>query len=154
MTNEEAIAALNANKLMHSYEEAMAFEEALAELAKQPKNEYLRSLHLVLDDRCWQHEVMYGLVHFLDYFALEERLQAFIDVTPQMAIAAPEWMEILVYRILNNDSARELFKQFLSTATTESQDALLTLLKDIATNESPPLSSRAQFVILEGAGIM
>ncbi|MEH2423155.1 MAG: Imm30 family immunity protein [Nostoc sp.] len=44
------ISILQANRLMRSDDEIAAFENALAELANNPKSEYLPELHLVLDD--------------------------------------------------------------------------------------------------------
>lgn len=154
MSEDTLIDTMDANKFMRSRAEVVAFEEAMAELAKHPKNEDLRSLHLVLDDQCEHHEVMYGLIHFLDYFDLKERLQAFIDVVPKMIDRASEWIEILNYRILNDDSARALYKELLHLANPESRDIVCQLLKEIAENESPPLSSRAEFVLAEDATLV
>jgi hypothetical protein len=154
MSEDTLIDTMDANKFMRSRAEVIAFEEAMAELAKHPKNEDLRSLHLVLDDQCEHHEVMYGLIHFLDYFDLKERLQAFIDVVPKIIDTASEWIEILHYRILNDDSARALYKEILHSANPESRDIVCQLLKEIAANESPPLSSRVEFVLAEDATLV
>jgi hypothetical protein len=80
MREDTLIEIMNANRFMRSPAEFIAFEEAMAELAKNPKNEDLPELHLVLDDECEHHEVMYGLIHFLESFDAKEQLQAFIDV--------------------------------------------------------------------------
>ncbi|MEG3907918.1 Imm30 family immunity protein [Microcoleus sp. w2-18bC1] len=81
----------------------MIFEYALAELALHLNSEYLPELYLVLDDRCEQHEVMYGLIHFLESFELKDQLQAFIDSIDPMIVNAKEWTMILIYGILNQD---------------------------------------------------
>lgn len=147
MSEDTFIEIMNANKFMRSYAEVVAFEEAMAELAKHPKNEYLRPLHLVLDDRCEHFEVMYGLIHFLESFDEKEQFQAFIDVLPKMIIVATDWTKTLLYRILNDDSARALYKEMLKSANSQSRDVVCKVLREIADNEAPPLSSRAEFVL-------
>jgi hypothetical protein len=139
---------------MRSRAEFIAFEEAMAELAKNPKNEYLPELHLVLDDECEHHEVMYGLIHFLESFEAKEQLQAFIDVIPKLIIRAQNWTKTLLYGILNDDSSRSLYKEILHSANSESRDVICQLLKEIAANESPPLSSRAESVLTEDATLV
>ena len=97
---------------------------------------------------------MYGLIHFLESFYEKEQLQVLIDVAPKFIVRAPELTKTLHYRILNDDSARALYKELLHSATPESRDAVCRLLKEIATNESPPLSSRAEFVLDESATLV
>jgi Immunity protein 30 len=149
MNAEQLLEILNANKLMHSDEEAMAFEEAMTELAKTPQNEYLRPLHLVFDDECKHYEVMYGLVHFVESFEQREQLQAFIDVAPKILDRAVDWTKRLLYGILNDDSARVLYSQLLRSASVQSREVACNLLQEIINDESSPLSERAAFV-LEG----
>ena len=147
MNATQWIEILNANKFMRSDEEAMSFEFALAELATHPNREYLPALYLVLDDRCEQHEVMYGLIHFLESFELKDQLQAFIDAIDRMIVNAKEWAMILLYGILNQDLSRNLYSEMLHSTNSQNRDLCTTLLQEIATNEFPPLSSRAESVI-------
>jgi hypothetical protein len=104
MNENTLIGILKANKLMHSTKEVDAFENALAEFAKNHNNEYLRELHLVLNDKCQHEEVMFSLIHFIECFDLKEQLQAFINVIPNLIVSAPEWTKIIHYRILNDES--------------------------------------------------
>jgi hypothetical protein len=154
MKEDALIEKMNANKFMRSRAEVIAFEEAMAELAKNPKNEYLPELHLILDDECEHHEVMYGLIHCLESFDEKEQLQALIDVAPKLIVRAPDWTKTLHYRILNDDSARALYKELLYSANPESREVVYQFLKEIAANESPPLSPRAEFVLAEGATLV
>jgi hypothetical protein len=154
MKEDALIEKMKANRFMRSRAEVIAFEEAMAELAKNPKNEYLSKLHLVLDDECEHYEVMYGLIHFLESFDEKEQLQTFIDVAPKLILQAQNWTKTLLYGILNDEPSRTLYKQLLQSANSESRDVVCQLLKEIATNESPPLSSRAEFVLAEGATLV
>ncbi|MEB3292957.1 MAG: Imm30 family immunity protein [Synechococcales bacterium] len=58
----------------------------------------LPSLHLVLDDACEQPDVMFGLVHFLESFELQEQILALIQVMPDLVQRAAEWAAILYSR--------------------------------------------------------
>jgi hypothetical protein len=97
---------------------------------------------------------MYGLIHFLESFEAKEQLQAFIDVIPKLIIRAQNWTKTLLYGILNDDSSRSLDKEILHSANSESRDVICQLLKEIAANESPPLSSRAESVLTEDATLV
>jgi hypothetical protein len=147
MNATQLIEILTANKFMRSDEEAMNFDLALAELALHPNREYLPALYLVLDDQCEQHEVMYGLIHFLESFELKDQLQAFIDALDRMIVNAKEWTMILLYGILNQDLTRNLYSEMLHSIHSQNRDLCNTLLQEIAANESPPLSSRAESII-------
>ena len=57
---------------MRSRQEVIAFETALAELAKHPQTEDLPTLHLIFDDRCEQPEVMFSLLHYFIRQLLED----------------------------------------------------------------------------------
>jgi hypothetical protein len=147
MNATQLIEILNANKFMRSDEEAMNFDFALAELALHPNREYLPALYLVLDDRCEQHEVMYGLIHFLESFEIKDQLQAFIDTIDRLIFNAKEWAMIILYGIINEDLSRNLYAKMLHSTNFQNRDLCTTLLQEVAANESPPLSSRAESVI-------
>ena len=147
MNATQWIEILNANKFMRSDEEAMNFDSAIAELAVHRNREYLPTLYLVFDDRCEQHEVMYGLIHFLESFELKDQLQAFIDAIDRMIVNAKEWTMILLYGILNQDLSRNSYSEILHSTQSQNRELCTNLLQEIAANESPPLSSRAESVI-------
>jgi Immunity protein 30 len=113
MKENIGIEILEANKLMRSPDEVTAFENALASLADRPQDEDLPDLHLILDDRCEQPEVMFGLIHFLESFDVFAQMQAFVTVVPQLMLVASEWTRILHTRILNDDDACRLYRDIL-----------------------------------------
>lgn len=137
MSENPLIDILNANRLMRSYEEVAAFEEALAEFVENPKSEYLPELHLVLDDQCQQQEVMFGLVHFLESFDVKEQFQAFLDVVPQLIVTAPEWTKIIHYRILNDELTCALYKDMLNSVDSHTRNVVTELLEEIAQERQP-----------------
>lgn len=131
MREDTLISILEANKLMRSADEVAAFEEALAELTKNPHSKYLRELHLVLDDRCQYQEVMFSLLHFLESFDVKEQLQAFIDVVPKLIVSAPEWTKIIHYRILNDNLICDLYIHMLNSVDSPSRNIIYELLEEI-----------------------
>lgn len=124
MDENTLIDILKTNRLMRSDEEVAGFEHALAELAKNPKSKYLRELYLVLNDKCQHEEVMFSLIHFLESFDLQEQLQAFIDVVPNLIVSAPDWTKIIHYRIINDESACVLYQDMLQYVDLSRQDVV------------------------------
>ena len=124
---------LESNKLMRSPDEVTAFENALASLADRPQNEDLPDLHLILDDRCEQPEVMFGLIHFLESFEMLAQIQAFVTVVPQLMLVASEWTRILHSRILNDDNACCLYRDILHSANSQKPNFVRQLLEESAT---------------------
>ena len=147
MSEDTLIDILHANRLMRSPEEVTAFENALAELEKNPKNEYLPSVHLVLDDGCKHQEVMFGLVHILESFDVKGQLEAFVSVAPQLIIAAPEWTGILHNRILNDESACRLYQEILHSVNSKNPSFFRQLLKDSVTNQLNYFASQSELAI-------
>jgi len=134
MTADHWMHILEANKLMHSPEEVAAFEHALAQIAENLPKENLPALHLILDDRCEQPEVMFSLVHLLESFALDEQVQAFISVIPQLITFAPDWTRILHTRILNDEAACRCYQENLQAMNASSPHFIRQLLEENATS--------------------
>lgn len=126
------ISILKANNLMRSPDEVTAFENALASLADRPQNEDLPDLHLILDDRCEQPEVMFGLIHFLESFDVSAQIQAFVTVVPQLMLVASEWTRILHSRILNDDYACCLYRDILHSLNSQEPSFVRQLLEESA----------------------
>lgn len=111
MSQNLLIEVLEDNRLMRSPDEVAQFEQTLEKLAHNPDSADLPSLHLILDDACEQPEVMFSLVHFLESFDVQEQVQAFIQVMPDLVKRAAEWTAILHSRIMNDDVARSVFEE-------------------------------------------
>ncbi|MEG4306349.1 Imm30 family immunity protein [Microcoleus sp. D3_18a_C4] len=126
------ISILEANNLMRSADEVIAFENALASLADRPQDEDLPDLHLILDDRCEQPEVMFGLIHFLESFDVSAQIQAFVTVVPQLMLVASEWTRILHSRILNDDEACRLYRDILHSLNSQEPNFVRQLLEESA----------------------
>ncbi len=139
------IEILRENRLMKTSEEARVFEEVLEAIAEHPDEKYLQELHLVLDDECEHHEVMFGLVHFLESFDMQKQIETFIDVMPQLMITAPEWTQIIHYRIINNESACKIYQNSLKLSNQVKPHFLYRLLEESVKNQ---INSRKELVTI------
>ena len=149
MDKDGLIAELTANSHLRTPEEIRTFDKALEELSENSalESKDLSKLFMVFEDDCQDEEVMFGLVHFVEDFDLTDLLRTFIEVVPQLSAKAPRWTKLFHYRILNSDKARPLFKEMLRAADSATQGIIRKTLEEIATTESPPLSTRASFVL-------
>lgn len=129
MNQTELIAILKNNRLMRTEQETARFENALNELLENADEQYLSEYHLILDDKCQQPEVMFGLVHFLELFDVEKQITAFIKVVPQLMINAPEWTRIIHERILNDETACQVYDKLLHSANLETPHFIYCLLE-------------------------
>lgn len=137
------VEALEANRLLRSPDEVARFEQTLEALAQNPDPADLASLHLILDDACEQPEVMFSLVHFLESFDVQEQIQAFIQVMPNLVKQAPEWAAILHARIVNDEGARSLFEEEVRSLDTQKQSDIHQLLPSASQNSSKKTTKAA-----------
>jgi hypothetical protein len=150
MTPQQILDTLSRNRLLETKEQVSAFEKALEQVASHPEvANHLRELHLVLDDQTRQTEVMYGLVHLLESFDMEQQLRAFLEVFPQLMKQAPEWVKTLHFRVLNDDAARGTYRTLLRHANTPSRTLALSALADILETEDAPLRDHASEILAE-----
>jgi hypothetical protein len=136
LSQNPLIDVLEANRLLRSPDEVALFEQTLATLAQKPDPADLSSLHLILDDACEQPEVMFSLVHFLESFDMQEQVQAFIQVMPNLVKRAAEWTAILHPRIMNDAIARSVFEERVRSMNDQKQDEIHQLLSLISTRFS------------------
>ena len=128
------IQILTENRLMQTPQEVEAFETALAEIAKNPDENNLTAYHLILDDRCQSPEVMFSLIHFLESFDMEKQIEAFITMIPQLMLSVTEWTRILHNRILNDESACQVYQKLLHSINSQKLYFLYYLLEESVKN--------------------
>ncbi|MHC5821588.1 MAG: Imm30 family immunity protein [Nostoc sp.] len=135
MNQNNLLAILRENRLMQTQQQVTDFENALAEIADNPDEQNLSAYYLLLDAQCQQPEVMFSLIHFLEFFDIEEQIAAFIKVVPQLMINAPEWTKIIHDRILNDDSACQVYEKLLHSANLNTPHFLYHLLEESILNK-------------------
>ncbi|MBY0523546.1 MAG: hypothetical protein K2R98_09100 [Gemmataceae bacterium] len=122
------------------------FDDALQALARAPKDSDLPDLLTIFTDQCEHHEVMWGLVHFIESFEMKTQLAALIDAVPSMSVHAAEWTRILHCRILNDDISRECYKELLQAASPGSHEAVKAVLMQIQVDDEN-FSSRVRQLV-------
>jgi hypothetical protein len=105
----------------------------------------LPELLRVFTDRTDNHEVMWGLLHLVEDFPAEDFYAAMLDVLP--LDDAREWIEILHFRTLNSDTARQAFSIALAAASGPGAAASRAILEQIVQRDQPPLRDRARVVL-------
>ena len=124
---------------MRTEKEILLFEEALEEIAKTNDYRIIGKLIDVLEKDTEQEEVMWGLIHTIEYlseFSPKESLKLQINAIPANIEKCREWIEIMHFRILNHDEYRKLFAEVLKEINVQVQETIVNLLKDIK-NEDP-----------------
>ena len=135
MNQNNLLATLQENRFMQTEAQVTIFENALAEIAENPDENNLSAYHLILDDQCQQPEVMFSLIHFLESFDMEKQITAFIHVVPQLMITAPEWTRIIHNRILNDESACQVYQNLLHSANLNTPHFIYYLLEESIINK-------------------
>ena len=118
MTIDDLIDKLKTNRLLRTEEEAKAFDEGLAALAQRSKSElkqHLPNILLVFDDAAEHVEVMWGLLHFVEDFGIEEYLRAIGEAEPELSNRASDWVDTFIVRILNSDEHHPVLREVLPT---------------------------------------
>ena len=67
-----------------------------------------------LDDGLGAHEAMFSIIHAAEAFADEPYIQAYLAARPGLLVNAPEWADVLLQRIQNNETSRAVLESFLA----------------------------------------
>ncbi|MFM7405104.1 MAG: Imm30 family immunity protein [Cuspidothrix sp.] len=135
MNQNNLLATLQENRLMQTETQVTNFENALTAIAENSDENNLSAYHLILDDQCQQPEVMFSLIHFLESFDMEKQITAFIHIVPQLMIIAPEWTRVIHNRILNDESACQVYQNLLHSANLKTPHFLYDLLEESIINK-------------------
>lgn len=150
MSIDKLIETLQSNKLLEDAEQVRAFDAAVGTLAGQPELAVaaLPRLFGVFDDNCKNEEVMFGLLHLVEDFALDDFLRGLLDALAQMEARAPRWAKLFHYRILNSPHALPTFGALLAgTGDQMARRAAAAILQEIVAEEKGALHDRAEEVL-------
>ena len=139
------------NRLLKTDEEIVAFEEAMQFIAERENVDDIRLLCQAFDDDTEEYEVMFGLVHTLESYdkvvSSEIATTAFVKAIPVMPGKADEWLEVLLIRILNDDSSRTVFAQVLGEIEKTTRAQVLKVLKKVAEEDPDEFSEKVDDVV-------
>lgn len=131
MNIEEKFQQLRENRFMRNREEVENFEEVLQSILEENDKKLIKGLCSAFDDESDQHDVMFGLIHAVEWRYDKEGLCEFIQVIPSMLPHAKEWASLLLFRILNAKNFRENFTRILIKLRPEVRNEIVDLLKEI-----------------------
>ena len=117
MKTQDEVAKLIKNRLMQNDQEIESFEQALNSLYSNSDIENITYFCQAFDDDTMEHEVMFSLVHGIESYDKEygkdKTLQKLLQSLHYMEDKAKDWMETMILRILNDDSARRELEMHL-----------------------------------------
>lgn len=125
---------INARKLS-TKEEYLLFESALQELQMNITVDDIAEICKAFDDDTQDDEVMFGIIHLIEYLQGEEYLKYIAIYTPDMKYAH-DWAMTLNKRILNSSQYFEKYIEVIGELKKEYKENILRLLIDIK-NDSP-----------------
>lgn len=125
------IEELYKNRLMRTNGEIEKFEKALNEISKVVKEEDIPGLCKVFNDNTRNDEVMFGLIHLIEIFSSEKAFGFIVLGVANMLEQASGWANIIIYRCLNDDFARNMLKNAVNTAELQVQQKIVSLLNVI-----------------------
>ena len=124
------------NRLMSTPEEAKAFDVAVQEVVGVEGLD-LRALLRVFDDKCAHHEVMWGLIHLVEHFPIEAYVAAILDQAEHLAAVAPEWLDTMLARLLNDSASAAVLADKFRSARAETRLLLRPTLVAISKSKAP-----------------
>ena len=139
ITLEQAAQNLYANRLMLDNEHISAFEEALTRITSERDFHHIPLLARALDDATEQYDVMDSVVHAIERYdkfsSPAEATATLIETIPSLIPQAGEWLDIMLYRILNDDASRQVFAEQLAASSLAVREKVTGVLSKIAAEE-------------------
>jgi len=109
------------------------FEHYVWKLAEAKNLEILSELFQLFDDSCPYSEVMYSLVHAVESYPDDFYVKIFISNIEKMLVSSKNWVQILLFAILNDEDCLEIFRANMHLAPKESLLKLFSIMEE----ESP-----------------
>jgi len=141
---------LYTNRLMRTEDEIYEFELALERLIRLQDFSIIDQLCYGFDDDTEHHEVMFGLVHGIEFLyqnKIEEGLQLIALSVPKIINQAREWVEILHFRILNHPQVRLSYSHVLSLVDDFTRNEVIKLLTEIKAENTEQFGGSVDEVI-------
>jgi hypothetical protein len=123
------------NRRMRTQAETDRFIAAMQLLKGHPRNHpipgLLPSLLRVFDDQCEMHEVMWGVIHYIELYDMDEYLAALTHATPELVPSAVGWLAEIYLRILLHDQLRNTLIVLLASLPVEILQAIYHVMEQI-----------------------
>lgn len=107
---DEIFKDLYDNRMLSNNSEIEKYEHNLNELSTNFSEEDIIRLCLTFEDKTQNSEVMFGAIHLLESLSSELAYKNTIIGVVNMYISAPEWANIIIYRLLNDEFSVQMIK--------------------------------------------
>lgn len=131
MDREREFQQLKENRLMKDIEEVKKFEQALQVIMEDEDVKSIRGLCGAFDDATEQEEVMYGLIHAIEYLGRDENVLEIAESISIMLPHAKEWAKLIHYGILNVEKERLMYAGVISTKDETMLGPIVQILQEI-----------------------
>jgi hypothetical protein len=139
------------NRKMETDEQIESFEQALNLIFSRHDFNDFESLIKGFDDNTENEEVMFSLVHAVEYFAEQKDAKNYInEVLSSLNLMNPHalnWAEILILRIINNDDYYILLQEVVSTNRFYDTDTFMLILNRLIKRNPDRFSEKCNFVL-------
>lgn len=138
------------NRLMRTDEEFKQFEKAREEIIDNDDYKGIKYLCEGFDDNTEEHEVMWGLLHTVEYYysySSDKPLKEFISAIPNICSRAREWVELMIMRILNHKEATNVYIKVAKECDNKLKLILIELMEEIKKEDPELFSEKVDHVI-------
>lgn len=142
------IEKLKNSRFIRNDEEFKNFEQAIINLSSVNDCRVIKKLCEVFEDDTECEDVMFGLVHLIESFRGENAIKEFIEAVPSMLSHAKEWVNIIHYRILNNDFSRKEYINALKKVDIQTKQVIIKVLEDISKEDSEKFKTHVDEILL------
>ena len=141
---------LVSNRKMETSDQIDLFEQALNEIfAKRDFNDF-ESLINGFDDKTENEEVMFSLIHALEYFAENKGGEVYINkILSCLKLLNPhalDWAELLMLRIINDDTYYDLLRKIVAENYSYDTDILKLILKKLIKRNPDRFSEKCNYL--------
>ncbi len=144
MAKEKLIAC----RLLKTENDIEVFEKTIEDIVVSGDIQAFKVLFYGFSDKTEEHEVMFGLIHAIEYFSKlfpsEKYLIEFANSLPIIFLEAKEWCEILHCRILNSSKFLDVYISIFDKMTTESREIIKNTFEHIRKDDPELFGEKIQ----------
>ncbi|WP_335975930.1 Imm30 family immunity protein [Acinetobacter calcoaceticus] len=125
---EQAIKNLVKAAQIDNFGDVEAVDTALVEVMIFNDPSVIRPLIRLIEDSAQYDEAIFSIIHSIESFDDDVYITEFLKELPYFVNKSPKWALILLKRILNSDSAREVLTKKLYSTSSEIKSAVLCIV--------------------------
>ncbi|VAX43677.1 Imm30 family immunity protein [Acinetobacter calcoaceticus] len=125
---EQAIKNLVKAAQIDNFGDVEAVDTALVEVMIFNDPSVIRPLIRLIEDSAQYDEAIFSIIHSIESFDDDVYITEFLKELPYFVNKSPKWALILLKRILNSDSAREVLTEKLYSTSSEIKSAVLCIV--------------------------